>query len=84
MASEDVVGKTGETAVTRIVNLAEEARIAREGVKAPREFDWLTITKSLIAGGVAGGVLVLDSFLLFRNLYMGNAYLIFVSINLLM
>ena len=52
------MGKTGETAVTRIVNLAEEAKIAREGVKAPREFDWLTITKSLIAGGVAGGVLV--------------------------
>ncbi|XP_074357771.1 mitochondrial adenine nucleotide transporter ADNT1-like isoform X3 [Apium graveolens] len=53
MASEDVVGKSG---VTRIVNLAEEAKKASEGVKAPREFDWLTITKSLLAGGVAGGV----------------------------
>lgn len=66
MASEDVVGKSGETAVTRIVNLAEEAKTASEGVKAPREFDWITITKSLLAGGVAGGVLVFDSFRFFR------------------
>lgn len=62
MASEDVVGKSGETAVTTIVNLAEEAKIASQGVKASREFNWITITKSLFAGGVAGGVLVFDSF----------------------
>lgn len=54
MASEDV--KSGETAVSRIVNLAEEAKIRSEGVKAPTEIAWLTITKSLLAGGVAGGV----------------------------
>lgn len=55
MASEDVVGKRSETAVTTIVNLAEEAKLAREGV-TPRS-DWiLSICKSLVAGGVAGGV----------------------------
>ncbi|KAL1806017.1 hypothetical protein DCAR_0831769 [Daucus carota subsp. sativus] len=54
MASEDV--KSSETAVSRIVNLAEEAKIASEGVKAPAGIAWLTITKSLLAGGVAGGV----------------------------
>ena len=58
MASEDV--KSSETAVSRIVNLAEEAKIASEGVKAPAGIAWLTITKSLLAGGVAGGVLVFD------------------------
>ncbi|CAL9133907.1 unnamed protein product [Musa textilis] len=56
MASEDVVGKsTGESAVTTIVNLAEEAKLAREGVKAPGHAI-LSICKSLVAGGVAGGV----------------------------
>lgn len=56
MASEDVVGKsTGESAVTTIVNLAEEAKLAREGVKAPGHAI-LSICKSLIAGGIAGGV----------------------------
>ncbi|XP_074568112.1 mitochondrial adenine nucleotide transporter ADNT1-like [Curcuma longa] len=56
MASEDVVGKsTGGSAVTTIVNLAEEARLAREGVKAPSHAI-LSICKSLVAGGVAGGV----------------------------
>ncbi|KAK6947893.1 Mitochondrial substrate/solute carrier [Dillenia turbinata] len=55
MASEDVVAKTSETAVNTIVNLAEEAKIAREGVKAPSHA-FLRICKSLIAGGVAGGV----------------------------
>lgn len=56
MASEDVVGKSrGDTAVTTIVNLAEEAKLAREGVKAPGH-QVLTICKSLVAGGVAGGV----------------------------
>ncbi|XP_021760348.1 mitochondrial adenine nucleotide transporter ADNT1-like [Chenopodium quinoa] len=53
MASEDV--KTSEAAVSTIVNLAEEAKIAREGVKAPG-YAILTICKSLVAGGVAGGV----------------------------
>ncbi|GMP96608.1 hypothetical protein CsSME_00045164 [Camellia sinensis var. sinensis] len=55
MASEDVVAKTSETAVSTIVNLAEEAKIAREGVKAPSHA-LLSICKSLVAGGVAGGV----------------------------
>ncbi|AQK68701.1 hypothetical protein ZEAMMB73_Zm00001d015340 [Zea mays] len=56
MASEDVVGKSrDDTAVTTIVNLAEEAKLAREGVKAP-DHQILTICKSLVAGGVAGGV----------------------------
>ncbi|XVF80195.1 hypothetical protein PTKIN_Ptkin15bG0051600 [Pterospermum kingtungense] len=53
MASEDV--KTGESAVSTIVNLAEEAKLAREGVKAP-SYALLSICKSLVAGGVAGGV----------------------------
>ncbi|PPD95839.1 hypothetical protein GOBAR_DD07146 [Gossypium barbadense] len=53
MASEDV--KTSESAVSTIVNLAEEAKLAREGVKAP-SYAILSICKSLAAGGVAGGV----------------------------
>lgn len=54
MASEDV--KTSESAVSTIVNLAaEEAKLAREGVKAP-SYAILSICKSLVAGGVAGGV----------------------------
>ena len=62
MASEDVVGKTtGESAVTTIVNLAEEAKLAREGVKAPGHAI-LSVCKSLAAGGIAGGVYVLDLF----------------------
>ncbi|ERN08880.1 mitochondrial adenine nucleotide transporter ADNT1 [Amborella trichopoda] len=62
MASEDVVGRSGsnttvgfqskESAVTTFVNLAEEAS---EGVKAPGHAI-LSICKSLVAGGVAGGV----------------------------
>ncbi|MCL7045762.1 hypothetical protein MKW94_027563 [Papaver nudicaule] len=53
MASEDVVGKsTSETAVSTIVNLAGEAS---EGVKAPGHAI-LSVCKSLVAGGVAGGV----------------------------
>ncbi|XP_024934998.3 mitochondrial adenine nucleotide transporter ADNT1 [Ziziphus jujuba] len=56
MASEDVVGKTTrESAVSTIVNLAEEAKLASEGVKAPSHA-LLSVCKSLIAGGVAGGV----------------------------
>lgn len=55
MASEDVVGKTSESAVSTIVNLAEEAKLAREGVKTP-SFAIISVCKSLIAGGVAGGV----------------------------
>jgi hypothetical protein len=53
MASEDV--KTSESAVSTIVNFAEEAKLAREGVKAPGPA-LLSICKSLVAGGVAGGV----------------------------
>ena len=60
MASEDVVGKTSAT----IANLAEEAKIASEGVKAPSRHALLSICKSLVAGGVAGGVLVLSSLFL--------------------
>ncbi|PPS08314.1 hypothetical protein GOBAR_AA12327 [Gossypium barbadense] len=52
MASEDV--KRSESAVSTIVNLAEEAKIASEGVKAPSHA-LLSICKSLVAGGVAGG-----------------------------
>ncbi|KAJ1413791.1 Mitochondrial carrier protein [Sesbania bispinosa] len=40
---------------TKIVNLAEEAKLAREGVKAP-SYAFTSICKSLVAGGVAGGV----------------------------
>jgi len=53
MASEDV--KASESAVSTIVNLAEEAKLAREGVKAPGTA-LLNICKSLFAGGIAGGV----------------------------
>ncbi|KAA3460104.1 mitochondrial adenine nucleotide transporter ADNT1-like isoform X1 [Gossypium australe] len=53
MASEDV--KRSESAVTTIVNLAEEAKFAKEGVQAPSHA-FLSICKSLVAGGVAGGV----------------------------
>ncbi|KAJ0565139.1 putative mitochondrial carrier protein [Helianthus annuus] len=52
MASEDVVGKTTVT----IANLAEKAKIASEGVKAPSRHALLSICKSLVAGGVAGEV----------------------------
>ncbi|KAK4758540.1 hypothetical protein SAY87_019841 [Trapa incisa] len=56
MASEDVASKTRDSAVSTIVNLAEEAKLAsREGVKAP-SLAFLSICKSLVAGGVAGGV----------------------------
>ena len=68
MAPEDVVAKTSETAVSTIVNLAEEAKIAREGVKAPNHA-FYSICKSLVAGGVAGGVsvhaLLFSAFLFF-------------------
>ncbi|VVA89656.1 unnamed protein product [Arabis nemorensis] len=54
MASEDV--KTTESAaVSTIVNLAEEAKLARQGVKSPSQAI-ISICKSLIAGGIAGGV----------------------------
>lgn len=55
MASEEAVGKTSESTVSKIVSLAEEAKIAREGVEAPR-YAFASIFKSLVAGGVAGGV----------------------------
>ncbi|KAG9134071.1 hypothetical protein Leryth_004760 [Lithospermum erythrorhizon] len=53
MASEDVKGS--ESAVTKIVNLAEEAKLARQEIK-PTSHAVLSICKSLVAGGVAGGV----------------------------
>lgn len=60
MASEDAVEKTGENAaVSTIANFAEEAKDFHEGVKAPSRV-FLSIFKSLVAGGVAGGVLVLS------------------------
>lgn len=52
-STEDV--KRSESAVSTIVNLAEEAKLASEGVKAPR-IAYLSICKSLAAGGIAGGV----------------------------
>jgi len=65
MASEDV--KASESAVSTIVNLAEEAKLAREGVKAPGTA-LLNICKSLFAGGVAGGVWVLFIYYFFSVL----------------
>ncbi|KAL4315654.1 hypothetical protein AHAS_Ahas15G0206700 [Arachis hypogaea] len=60
MASEDV--KSGESAVTKIVTLAEEAKLAsREGVvtaAAALSYTFTTICKSLLASGVVGGVSV--------------------------
>lgn len=53
MASEDV--KTSESAVSKIVNLAEEAKLAREEIR-PNRLALLGICKSLVAGGVAGGL----------------------------
>lgn len=53
MSSEDV--KTSDSTVSKIVNLAEEAKLASEGVKAPT-YAFQSIVKSLVAGGVAGGV----------------------------
>lgn len=58
MASEDV--KPSESAVSTIVNLAEEAKMAREGVVKAPSLAVLSVCKSLVAGGVAGGVWVLD------------------------
>lgn len=56
MASENV--KPRESAVSTIVNLAEEAKLsrAREGVAKAPSYAILSICKSLVAGGVAGGV----------------------------
>ena len=59
MASEDVKSNTSQSAVSTIVNLAEEAKLAREGVKAP-SYAILSICKSLVAGGVAGVVWALS------------------------
>ncbi|KAG5249417.1 mitochondrial adenine nucleotide transporter ADNT [Salix suchowensis] len=53
MASEEV--KTSESAASTIVNLSEEAKLVREGVKTPGPA-LLSIFKSLFSGGVAGGV----------------------------
>lgn len=45
-----------DAAATTLVSLAEEARLATQDVKAPTSNAILTICKSLVAGGVAGGV----------------------------
>ncbi|KAJ8526991.1 hypothetical protein K7X08_029468 [Anisodus acutangulus] len=45
-----------------MVNVAEEAKMASEGVKAPSHAAIFSICKSLAAGGIAGGVLVLYPF----------------------
>ena len=58
MASEDVKQR-GESAVSTIVNLAEEAKAATEGVQSPR-YVLLSIAKSLAAGGIAGAVYALS------------------------
>ncbi|KAI8024309.1 Mitochondrial adenine nucleotide transporter ADNT1 [Camellia lanceoleosa] len=55
MAFEDVVLKMSETMVLTIFYLAEEVKIARERVKA-LSHALLSICKSFVAGGVAGGV----------------------------
>ncbi|KNA25282.1 hypothetical protein SOVF_007710 [Spinacia oleracea] len=55
MASEDVKQRGEAAAVTTIVNLAEEAKAATEGVKSPKNA-LLSISKSLAAGGIAGGL----------------------------
>ncbi|KAJ7945021.1 Mitochondrial adenine nucleotide transporter like [Quillaja saponaria] len=55
MVSEDAVGKSSESAVSTIVNFADEAKLTNGGVKAPSHA-LLSICKSLVAGGVAGGV----------------------------
>jgi hypothetical protein len=47
-----------ESAAATLVSLAEEARLATEDVKAPTSNAILTVCKSLIAGGVAGGLYV--------------------------
>ncbi|KAL1830331.1 hypothetical protein ACET3Z_008743 [Daucus carota] len=49
MSSEDV--KRNDSAVSTIVNLAEEAKLVK-----PPSLELLSICKSLLAGGVAGGV----------------------------
>ncbi|XLR65230.1 hypothetical protein HN51_007732 [Arachis hypogaea] len=58
MASEDV--KSGKSAVTKIVTLAEEAKLtSREGIvtaAATPSYAFTTICKSLLASGVAEGV----------------------------
>lgn len=64
MASEDVKQR-GEAAVSTIVNLAGEAKAATEGVKSPSHA-LLTISKSLAAGGIAGGVYASLSSLVLR------------------
>ncbi|KAM2909568.1 hypothetical protein FF1_002532 [Malus domestica] len=54
MASEDV--KPSESAVTTIVSLADEAKMARVGVVKALNLALLSDCKSLVVGGVAGGV----------------------------
>ena len=80
MASEDAVSKTtGESAVSTIVNLAEEAKLASEGVKAPSHA-LVSICKSLIAGGVAGGVWVfIFPFLCLLSVIFLDLYSFFVE-----
>lgn len=53
MASEDV--KERESAVSKIVNLAEGAKLANQEIE-PTKLKVYSIFKSLVAGGVAGGV----------------------------
>jgi solute carrier family 25 phosphate transporter 23/24/25/41 len=45
-----------ESAAGALVSLAEDARLATKDVKAPTSNAILTVCKSLLAGGVAGGV----------------------------
>ncbi|KAM1106537.1 hypothetical protein ACFX2I_003437 [Malus domestica] len=52
----DRLEKPSESTVSTIVNLAEEAKMAREGVVKALKLAFLSVYKSLVTGGVAGGV----------------------------
>ncbi|KAJ4824912.1 hypothetical protein Tsubulata_007227 [Turnera subulata] len=69
MASEDV-----KAVSTTIVNLAEEAKLSIEGVKAPSPA-LLSIAKSLVTGGVAE-----ELYLKIRELRFGQCSLVVNSV----
>ncbi|KAM1760655.1 hypothetical protein ACFX12_003507 [Malus domestica] len=52
----DRLKKPSESTVSTIVNLVEEAKMAREGVVKAPNLALLSVCKSLVAGGVAGVV----------------------------
>lgn len=55
MASQDALGKTTDQS-TASANIAGEAKLSGEGAKPRTDHAFLSICKSLVAGGVAGGV----------------------------